>query len=34
MTTKGMVLSAEVKKKEKIGEMYFYQANTFSVLEV
>ena len=25
MTTKAMVLSAEVKKKEKIGEMYFYQ---------
>ena len=25
MTTKAMVLSAEVKKKEKIGEMYFHQ---------
>lgn len=32
--TKAMVLSAEVKKEEKIGEMYFNQANTFSVVEV
>lgn len=32
--TKAMVLSAKVKKEEKIGEMYFNQANTFSVVEV
>lgn len=32
--TKAMVLSTEVKKKEKTGEMYFNQANTFSVVEV